>query len=102
MVEDLDTVKLAESQEPSVEMAVDHDSDIESSGLEGERPQGEQFFRQVLESLPYPQYLIRVDDLKVIWKNLAAGKSQAADGTACYSYIRGRNRPCAQAGSRQM
>ncbi len=66
--------------------------------VQDEVPFDAAFFRRLIDSVPYPQYLINARDMTVTWQNSAAGQSQLPSGVPCYSYIRGRNRPCGQAG----
>lgn len=56
------------------------------------------FFEDVLDSIPFPQYLIRASDLVVIWRNSAARRADLPRNATCYSYIHGRSKPCAEMG----
>jgi PAS domain S-box-containing protein len=49
------------------------------------------FLESVIESLPYPFYVLDVDDYTVEYANSAA---EAAEGTTCYSVTHDRETPC--------
>lgn len=56
------------------------------------------FFKNVLNSIPYPHYLVDARNLTVVWTNSAAGHQELPEGAKCYAYVHGRDRPCAQMG----
>jgi PAS domain S-box-containing protein len=73
---------------------------IGGGGIELERrwatiQEGRDLMENTLESLPYPFYVVNVDDYTIEMANSAALRGvDAAEGSACYALTHGRSMPC--------
>ncbi len=73
-------------------------SEAECKRMEGRIMKQTDFLKSVLESLPYPFYVIDASDYTIKLANSAANTGQLSDGVTCHTFTHHRDKPCSQEG----